>query len=261
MKKTKEGVLKRALVTPDKHAPLQDVPAINVVKQAIELVKPDIYVDLGDLGEFGSVSHWQWKRKKKPPLEYIMPRVDKDIKAVNDLLDTIDESLDKVKCKERHMCAGNHDEWLDRFVEEHPYLDYRFEKVCKFKERGYKYHPPGEYLKIGKLYFYHGHHFGGQYHAANHLRKLGANIIYGHHHSLQQDSVTYMDGPKSAWSLGCLKDMSSEKNSWLGGRQHKWAHAFAIVDYYKGGRFTVDIVQIIDGRTTVWGKLLDGNKQ
>jgi hypothetical protein len=230
MKKTKKGVLKRALVTPDKHAPIHDKAAINVVKQAIELVKPEIYVDLGDLGEFGSVSHWQWKRKKKPPLEYIMPKVDADIKGVNDLLDEIDESLDKVKCKERHICAGNHDEWLDRFVEEHPYLKgYRFEQACKFKERGYKYHPPG------------------------------ANIIYGHHHSLQQDSVTFMDGPKSAWSLGCLKDMSSEKNAWLGGRQHKWAHAFAIVDYYKGGRFTVDIVQIIDGRTTVWGELLDGN--
>ena len=40
---------------------------------------------------------------------------------------------------------------------------------------------------------------------------------------------------------------------------HKWAHAFAIVDYYQKGRFTVDIVQIIDGRTTVWGELLDGN--
>ena len=261
MKKTKNGVLKRAIVTPDKHAPIHDVPAINVVKQAIELVKPEIYVDLGDLGEFGSVSHWQWKRKKKPPLEYIMPKVDKDIAGVNALLDEIDESLDKVKCKERHICAGNHDEWLDRFVEEHPYLKgYRFEQACKFKERGYKYHPPGEYLKIGKLYFYHGHHFGGQYHAANHLRKLGANIIYGHHHSLQQDSVTYMDGPKSAWSLGCLKDMSSEKNAWLGGRQHKWAHAFAIVDFYKAGKFTVDIVQIIDGKAAVWGKLLDGNK-
>ena len=189
-----------------------------------------------------------------------MPRVDEDVKAVNELLDIIDESLDKVKCKKKYICAGNHDEWLDRFVEEHPYLDYRFEKVCNFKDRGYKYYEPGKYLKIGKLYFYHGHHFGGQYHAANHLRKLGANIMYGHHHSLQQDSVTYMDGPKSAWSLGCLKDMSSEKNAWLGGRQHKWAHAFAIVDYYKGGRFTVDIVQIIDGRTTVWGELLDGNK-
>jgi hypothetical protein len=259
MKKKNQGVLKRAIVTPDKHAPLHDVPAINVVCKAIELVKPDIYVDLGDLGEWSSVSHWQWKRKKKPPLEYLMPRVDKDVEDVNKLLDIIDSSLDKVNCNERHICAGNHDDWLDRFVDEHPYIDYRFEKVCKFKERGYKYHKPGKYIKIGKLYFYHGHHFGGQYHAANHLRKLGANIMYGHHHSLQQDSVTYMDGPKSAWSLGCLKDMSSEKNEWLGGRQHKWAHAFAIVDYYSRGRFTVDIVQIIDGRTTVWGQLLDGN--
>ena len=188
-----------------------------------------------------------------------MPHIDKDVEEVNKLLDIIDKSLDKINCKERHICAGNHDEWLDRFVMEHPYLDYRFEKVCKFKERGYKYHEAGEYIKIGKLYFYHGHHFGGQYHAANHLRKLGANIMYGHHHSLQQDSVTFMDGPKSAWSLGCLKDMSSKKNKWLGGRMHKWAHAFAIVDYYKGGRFTVDVVQIIDGRTTVWGELLDGN--
>ena len=31
MKKTKSGVLKRAIVTPDKHAPIHDVPAINVV--------------------------------------------------------------------------------------------------------------------------------------------------------------------------------------------------------------------------------------
>ena len=99
MKKTNKGVIKRAIITPDKHAPIHDKAAINVVKQAIELVKPEIYVDLGDLGEFGSVSHWQWKRKKKPPLEYIMPKVDEDIKGVNELLDIIDESLDKVNCK------------------------------------------------------------------------------------------------------------------------------------------------------------------
>ena len=33
----------------------------------------------------------------------------------------IDESLDKVKCEKKYICAGNHDEGLDRFVEEHPY--------------------------------------------------------------------------------------------------------------------------------------------
>tara|TARA_R100000742_G_C4278278_1_gene100897 strand:- start:887 stop:1669 length:783 start_codon:yes stop_codon:yes gene_type:complete len=255
------GVVKRVVVTPDKHAPIHDRAAINVVKKSIEIVKPDIYVDLGDLGEWGSVSHWQWKRKKKPPVEYIIPEIEKDVKGVNELLDEIDESLDKANTKKKYVCAGNHDEWCDMFVQQYPYLkQYKFKTACRFDERNYKYYKPGKYLKIGKLFFYHGHHFGGQYHAANHLRKLGCNIMYGHHHSLQQDSVTYMDGPKAAWSLGCLKDMSDEKNAWLGGRQHKWAHAFAVVDYYKGGRFTVHIVQIVDGKASLWGELIDGNK-
>ena len=117
-----KGVVKRYIVTPDKHAPYHDKKAISVVKKSIEMIKPDGYIDLGDLGEWGSVSHWQWKRKKKPPLEYLMPRVEKDVKAVNKLLDSIDESLDKVNVKIKHICAGNHDDWLDSFVEEHPYL-------------------------------------------------------------------------------------------------------------------------------------------
>ena len=47
--KKDQGVVKRAIVTPDKHAPIHDRAAINVVKQAIEIIKPDIYIDLGDL--------------------------------------------------------------------------------------------------------------------------------------------------------------------------------------------------------------------
>ena len=35
---------------------------------------------------------------------------------------------------------------------------------------------------------------------------------------------------------------------------------FAIIDFYDKGRFTVDVVQIIDGKATVWGELIDGNK-
>ena len=40
--------MKRAIVTPDKHFPFEDKPAIKVLCKAIELVKPDIYIDLGD---------------------------------------------------------------------------------------------------------------------------------------------------------------------------------------------------------------------
>ena len=132
------------------------------------------------------------------------------------------------------------------------------EKALKLKERGYKFYPAGKFLKIGKLNYYHGHHYGGQYHTANHLRKLGANVMYGHWHDIQQMSATHIDGQKSAWSIGCLKDMSGKKNEWLGGRQINWSHAFAIVDYFENGYFTVHVLQIINGKTSLWGELLIG---
>ena len=257
--KLDKGVVKRGIVTPDKHFPLHDSKAISCLIQSIEIVKPDFYIDLGDVGEFKSVSHWQWKKKKRPPLEYQLPWVHKDVKDVNKGMDTIDEALDKVNCKEKYFIEGNHDDWLNRFVDENPYLDnLRFPDAMKLKERGYKYYPNGKFLKIGKLNYYHGNHYAGIMHTRNHLLRLGANVMYGHHHDLQQATVTHLEGCKSAWSIGCLKNMSDESNKWLGNRSHNWAHAFAVVDYYRGGFFTVHVVQIINGRTSLWGELITG---
>ena len=44
----KRKVVNRAVVTPDKHFPLADYDAIKIVCKAIELVKPNIYIDLVD---------------------------------------------------------------------------------------------------------------------------------------------------------------------------------------------------------------------
>lgn len=253
--------MKRVIVTPDKHFPLADMSAIRVVCKAIELVKPDTYVDLGDTGEWESFSHWKWKKKKKPPLEYIQPDMDAEIKAVNEGMDIIDSSLEKAKCKDKHFLQGNHELWLDQFVDEHPYLpQYMTENALNLKERGYKYHHNSKFLKLGKLYFHHGNFYGGQYHSANHIRKLGCNIMYGHTHDVQMHSATMLGGQVSAISLGCLKDMSKQSNAWLGGREHNWSHAFAIVDFFDKGYFTTNVIQIIKGKAVVWGKLIDGNK-
>tara|TARA_R100000808_G_C2142135_1_gene149935 strand:+ start:577 stop:1356 length:780 start_codon:yes stop_codon:yes gene_type:complete len=259
MAKSDKGVVKRAVVTPDKHFPLHDPSAISCLKQTIEIVKPDIYVDLGDVGEWEAFSAWKFKRKKAPPLEYLIEGFDQDVQEVNVGMDWIDESLDKANCKKRYITEGNHDNWLNLAVEKYPYIpQYKFANAVDLKGRGYTYYPFGKHLKIGKLYFYHGHQFGGQYHAANHLRKMGCNIMYGHWHDLQQHSMTHMDGPKSAWSIGCLKDMSPSANDWLEHRNINWSHAFAIVDFYEGGHFTVHIIQIIDGKTSLWGELIKG---
>ena len=258
--KLDRGVLKRGVITPDKHFPLHHSGALKVVCKAIEIIKPDFYVDLGDTAEFASASHWQWKRKKRPPLEYQLPKVYEDIKSVNACIDIIDESLDKANVKKRYFLEGNHEQWLNYLSEENPYLRGLTAKdALLFEKRGYEYYPNHEYLKIGKLWYHHGNHFAGIHHTRNHLLKLGCNIMYGHHHDLQMTSVTHMDGPKSAWAIGCLKDMDRENNKWLGGRKVNWAHAFAVVDYYADELFTVHIVNIIDGVTSLWGKVIDGN--
>ena len=60
MPKNEYAVSKRVIVTPDKHFPLHDKKAISVVCKAIELVKPDAYIDLGDTGEWSFFSSHHW---------------------------------------------------------------------------------------------------------------------------------------------------------------------------------------------------------
>ena len=251
------SLTKRAIVIPDQHYPLEDKKAVSVVLQAIEIVKPNLFINLGDVGEWESVSAWKYKKIKRPPLEYQIPFVDEEINLTNKGIDKFDKVLKKVGCDWKIICAGNHDEWLDSFVMEHPYLeDYTFRRACKWDKRGYDYYIYNEPVKIGKLTFIHGA-YTTMYHSKKHLDAYGENIIYGHVHDIQRHTKTDLGGTKAAWSLGCLKDMSAEKNKWLKGRLHNWNHAFAIIDWFKNGNFKIEVVEIIDGQTTLWGQELN----
>jgi len=252
---------KRAVVIPDVHFPFQDDKAISCVLKAIKLVKPEIFICLGDLGEWHSVSPWRYKRRRRPPLEYTIDDLVKEAELVNKGLDRFDDVLKEVKCTEKHMIEGNHDNWLNFFVEEYPYLSqYEFKNIMNLKDRGYKYYKYGKYLKIGKLYFYHGGHYTTVYHTRQHAMNLGKNIVYGHVHDVQRIGVTHVDGAHHGFSLGCLKDMSADSNIWLKGRYVNWAHAFGIIDWFPNGDFRLDVVDITNGKTFVWGQPISGDK-
>ena len=248
---------KVGIVIPDQHFPIHDKKAYSVVLQAIEHIKPDTFINLGDVGEWTSVNGHRYKRRKRPPLEYQLPQIDKDIEAVNREIDKMDAVLDTINCKERHILAGNHDEWLDAFVEENPYLDqYMFREACKWDERGYTYKRYNELLRIGKAQFIHGAYCGNN-HAKKHCDVYG-NLIYGHTHDVTRHTATRLDESTSAWSMGCLKDRSAEKNRWLKGKPHNWGHAFGIITWFKGGEFQLDVIDIIKGQANVWGRIIKG---
>ena len=94
MNKKKEH--RRAIVIPDVDFPIHDDAAVNVVLKAIKMVKPNIFVCLGDLGEWKSVSPWRYKRRKRPPLEYTLEDLKIEAAAVNDGLDLFDKALKDV---------------------------------------------------------------------------------------------------------------------------------------------------------------------
>ena len=127
--------MKRYIVTPDKHFPLHSQKAINILCKTIEEIKPDGYIDLGDTGEWAGASHWKWKKKAKPSLEWYLPEIIQDVQDVNKGMDQIDESLDKANCKNKHITEGNHDDWTNRFVERYPYMaQYAFKNAVSLKK-------------------------------------------------------------------------------------------------------------------------------
>ena len=138
MANKKKGVIQRVIVTPDKHFPLHDKKAINVVCKAIEMVKPTAYVDLGDTGEWELFSNHHWRKLDKPPDNLLIPMLDKSVEEVNKGMDQIDKVLDKVGCKARYFMQGNHEEWLDTYAKNHSRPRFLTQNALRLKERGYE---------------------------------------------------------------------------------------------------------------------------
>jgi len=245
-----------AVVFPDLHFPMHDEKAFKVALEVLKIVKPDTFINLGDVGEWESVSAWKFKGKKLPPLEYQLPEVDEDIELVNEGMDRIDDVLNAVKCENRVMMQGNHDEWLDKFVERNPYLpEYKFKNAIHLKDRGYRYFPysSGKLYKLGKLNYGHGW-YATLHHAKKHLDQYGQSLCYGHTHDDQKYTATRLGGTITAFSMGCLKDMSNEGNKWLRGRPNNWKHMIGVVEYWGNGDFRLEPVEIFNGNTSFRGE-------
>ena len=94
----------RVVVFPDVHYPNHDEKAFKCALNVIKEIKPTGFLLLGDFVDGTSVSHWQWSKKKRPPLEYQLPSIIEEVKRGNEGLDRIDQVLKEVKCKKKAVC-------------------------------------------------------------------------------------------------------------------------------------------------------------
>lgn len=221
----KESSIKKGIIIPDLHRPIEDKRAYPLVMEFVSDFKPDITVNLGDIGNFAGCSHWNTNKFHR--------RTEYPIKA--DFDGSYDHHRDLRKINpdmDIYSLAGNHDDWVQAYVDSHPelkgYVD--FERDMGFTGFDVKYIPTDKQpLKIGKLNFIHGWWYN-KHHAMKHSQAVHHNIIYGHTHTFQSFTPDNVEPSRRfmAWSMGHLSDEKIMGRDYLNYRPTGWMLGFGV---------------------------------
>jgi len=265
-------------VTPDKHfsatlsgiKPIDrhDPAALSVALQIIQDVKPDVYVDLGDLGHFPYLSGFSIKKDLSNRVvtidgqtaaaslkadheviniwwDYIMKACRRDTKFVQ-LEGNHDELLRICRNMEKYAAVADQDCW---FAEKAWHLDQRkvlFVPYQRYGENGKNYY------NVGKLRLMHG-----QYANASFINKHaqfwpGQSICMGHMHTYEHKRFPHEKFSLSVSSIGCL---CNKYASYHRGRNNAWAQGMLVVKVFPNGSFLDTFIHILDGRATYGDKI------
>ena len=236
---------KTAVIWSDTHASQHDKDAIKLAAKITKSIGPDIFIHLGDAINCDAFSPW-----------IIDPRAVGSFESecddfVHDIIRPIDLAAPKA---ERHFIAGNHDEWLYRWAcKNAPQLVYSkrwaLSSLLGLDQFGFKLHSrimpynhdpkapylPPEPLRLGSLYLMHGHEekrlaTGNRVNIAKaYLQFFNCNLIIGHWHKSQQDSIVDMKGDvRSCWVASCLQGKQVSYSM-----LPQWTQGIIAVDFYE----------------------------
>jgi hypothetical protein len=213
------------MIFPDLHRPIEDKRAYPLVMQFAEDFKPEIIVNLGDIGNFAGISHWNVNRFKSR-MEYPIKR---DFDGAKDHHKRLREIVPETSI---YSLDGNHDDWVQDYLDLHPelegYVDYN--KGMAYAEFNVKRIPRDRQpLKIGKLQFIHGWYLN-KYHTFKTSQTTHHNIVYAHTHTFQSFTPDNIEPDRRfmAWSIGHLSDEKIMARDYLRDRPTNWMLGFAI---------------------------------
>ena len=248
----KARLIGKGIAAFDIHYPLQDKASINILIKAIEMIIPDHFVFGGDQLNLDCISH---HNKGKVKLLENM-RIGKDYKGFQeDILDRVNVALPR-NCK-KYFMIGNHEYWVDRLIEENTQYEGLIEIEKNLDLSKYEIIPFNNILRIGEMSFIHGIYVN-KYHAEKHLRIYQKMLFYGHLHTNQvYTSIAPTTSlPKQAVGVGCLCNRNAE---YMRNRPNDWLHQFLIWYMFDDGTFVYQTPIIINGKTVINGKVVDGN--
>lgn len=243
------GIVKRGIWQSDNHLRDKSSKAHQLLNHKfIPWFKPDFTILGGDYMDCEPLSHWIENKKKT--LEG---------KRWNKHLEFASRELDHLQkhCKEIVYLEGNHEAWVNQYIDKHPEMEGLIEIPIKLEleKRGIKWFPENMPYKPHKdLFCIHGK-FTNKYHAYKHLEAYGMrNVIYGHTHQPQTYSKSFFGKPHMAYGIGCLQDPKGA--GYLkdpAGVSNDWVQQFAIIEIDK--YFNVTPVNIVNNQFIYSGRV------
>lgn len=232
----------------DVHVPEHDVPAVNAWLQWVRDVQPDEIMLGGDIAEMASCSEHGGVANPAALMD--------DIKALRSFCEDVRAAAPYSRIT---FLEGNHCTRLKRVVvHKLPTFDGAIDipTLCDLPGLGIDWVPFGKLVQRGKLRFVHGV-YCNEHHAANHLRRFGCSIVYGHTHRAQTFTRATADMEmQAAFGMASMRTLDPE---WTAGGPTGWGHGFGMFYVLPDGAYSGYQVFVTRGRFVWGGKLYDGN--
>lgn len=249
----------KVFVYSDIHYPEHNEYALSVATKVMGDYKPTKIVLIGDALDMTPVSHWINDKKRLVENKRLL----KDYEGFNTVLNDMVKKAGK-QLKEVIYLKGNHEEWVDQYLDKNPELEgllevennIKLDPKSKVKLSFVQYN---DFHKIGKLYLTHGI-YTNKYHSFKTVDNVNATVMYGHTHDVQMFTKSGLAKGMDKYmgiSIGCLCDMSPK---YMRNKPNNWMHAFATVDVMNNGNFIPKVYNIIHGTTIFNNKLYKGWK-
>ena len=196
---------RKHLIIPD----LQDRPDVTKehmswIGQYIVDQKPDVVVQIGDWGDFNSLSTYDRKTKRAEGKRLLA-----DIESLRESVNTLMAPIKKAKKKlpELHVVLGNHEDRVDRYINENPELDGVLPTPSSiYLDAGWDVHEFLTPLVVDGVCYVHymanplsGRPYGGS--ALGILRNVGHSFVMGHRQVLDVATRTLPVDGKQQWGI------------------------------------------------------------
>jgi predicted MPP superfamily phosphohydrolase len=233
--------LTKIVALPDLHIPHN----INLcgINSFLKDFQPDYILLLGDFMNLDCVSHWINDRKRLVEGQRLL----NEYAEANTWLDTFKKLCPQTKLV---YFIGNHEDWVEQYIDRHPELEGLMEIKSKLKNVD-QWVELNKVWRCGKLQYMHGV-YTNEFHSKKTALAYGCSIRYGHTHDIQEYAVVTPQShlPYNAKSVGCLckDDLPYMKN-----KPNKWVNGFNYAYIRPDGTFNDYTVVINQGKFTVNG--------